>query len=140
MGCDADANMDDDDSISWYQEPMVIVEVMRAKASETGFAGVSGNGSIQRLTVHGHAGYARSGEDIVCAAASAIIYTTAGALEILCGVNDSCEVEKDGFFEITLPANEDISTVHRADIIMETAYIGFKQIESSYPGFLKVSE
>lgn len=33
------------------------------------------------LTVEGHAGYAPSGQDIVCAAASALVYALAGTLE-----------------------------------------------------------
>ena len=34
-----------------------------------------------RLTLHGHADYARRGEDIVCAAVSALTFALAGALE-----------------------------------------------------------
>lgn len=34
-----------------------------------------------RVTLHGHAGNAPRGEDIVCAAVSALVYALAGALE-----------------------------------------------------------
>lgn len=34
-----------------------------------------------RLTVSGHAGYAAAGQDIVCAAVSALVYALAGYLE-----------------------------------------------------------
>ena len=107
--------------------------------TKPGAAGISGNGFIYRLTVQGHAGYATHGEDIVCAAASAIIYTAAGALEELCGASADCITERDGYFEINVPVFKDAAAAHNADIIMETAYIGFKQIEASYPDNLSVS-
>ncbi len=34
-----------------------------------------------QLTVRGHAGYGRQGEDIVCAAVSALVYALAGVLQ-----------------------------------------------------------
>ena len=133
---------------------MVIVEVMRGGlAAESGTASESGatargsaaaggcsSGSIRRLTVRGHAEYAPHGEDIVCAAASVTIYTAAGALEKLCGAPEDCIIEQEGYCEISVPAFKDSDAAYRADIIMETAYIGFKQIEASYAGFLKVYE
>ena len=115
---------------------MVTVEIARDSAG----GGVSGRGAVKMLRVRGHAGYAAHGEDIVCAAASATAFTAAGALERLCGAPDSCTVERDGYLMISVPAFRDSETAHRADIIMEAAYIGFKQIEASYPGNLRVAE
>ena len=133
---------------------MIVVEVFRDGETTSLAGGGSGGpaggrsgsikmglpGMIRKLKVRGHAEYAARGEDIVCAAASATVYTAAGALNMLCGAPDGCAVERDGFFELTVPKFKDGETTYKADIIMETAYIGFKQIEASYPDFLTVSE
>lgn len=37
--------------------------------------------AVPRLTVRGHAAYAPRGQDIVCAAASALLYALAGSLQ-----------------------------------------------------------
>ena len=116
---------------------MVNVKVKR----EIGAGGLCvGCGAIRKITVYGHADYAVQGEDIVCAAASATIYTAAGALGVLCGAPNGCSTEREGYFEIDVPDFADKDKAYRADIIMETAYIGFKQIEASYGNFLRVSE
>jgi len=49
-------------------------------------------------------------------------------------------MEKEGFLEIAVPVFDDADIAYRADIIMETACIGFRQIEASYGGFIKVRE
>jgi len=110
---------------------MVCVEVTRNGGPE---------GAIVNLKVRGHAGFAGYGDDIVCAAASATAYTAAGALTKLCGAPRGCAKERDGFFEIKPPAFKNADDAYRAGIIMEAAYIGYKQIEASYPGFLSVTE
>ena len=115
---------------------MVNVEIFR-KQNPVGVNGEAG--PIRKIIIQGHAGYARHGEDIVCAAASVTAYTAAGALGILCGAPESCAKENSGFFELTAPYFDDQDIAYRADIILETAYIGFKQIEASYSKFLKVS-
>ena len=107
---------------------------------DSGSGGLSSLGTVKSLKVDGHAGYAAHGEDIVCAAASATAYTAAGALEQLCGSPSSCAVDRDGHMEIRVPAFRDADMLYRADIIMEAAYIGFKQIEASYPNHLRVTE
>jgi len=110
---------------------MISVEVTRSGGPD---------GAIARLKVRGHAGFAGYGDDIVCAAASATAYTAAGALNKLCGAPRKCAKERGGFFEIAVPAFKDGDAAYKAKIIMETAYIGYKQIEASYPDFISVTE
>lgn len=107
---------------------MIEVSIVRDK---TGF--------IWQYSVDGHADYDEHGRDIVCAAASVTAYTAAGALEDLAGIKN-CHTENDGFFFCSLP--EDITEQQKqiARIILETTYIGFKQIELSYKEFIQVME
>jgi Predicted ribosomal protein len=97
------------------------------------------SGFIVKFTVKGHAGYAKRGKDIICAAASVTAYTAAGALEELAGIKD-CYTESDGYFSCNIP--EDITEQQRqvARIILDTTVIGFKQIELEHEDFLSVIE
>lgn len=114
---------------------MIAVEITRARANEKASGA---RGRICNLKVHGHADSAVYGEDIVCAAASVTMYTTAGALVGLCGAREDCAEERDGFFEIAVPVFKDEKTEYAAEIITETAYIGFMQIEASYGKYIRV--
>lgn len=92
---------------------------------------------IRQIVIKGHAGYAEKGEDLICSAASVTAYTAAGALGELAGIPD-CYTEKDGFMRIALPADISGRRKDTAGIILETAVIGFKQIELSYGDYISV--
>ena len=75
----------------------------------------------------GHAGYAREGQDIVCAAVSALIITTANAMETLTG--DRPEVkEGDGYVSMTFA--ETLSK--EGTLLMDALILGLTQIQDSY--------
>ena len=97
------------------------------------------SGFIGKFTVKGHAGYARRGKDIICAAASVTAYTAVGALEELAGIK-GCHTESDGFFSCSIPESLTGQQKQTARIILETAAIGFKQIELEYDEFISVLE
>ncbi len=98
-----------------------------------------GSGSIRRFTVKGHAGYARHGSDIICAAASVTAYTAVGALEELAGIKD-CHTERDGFLSCSIPEGLTGQQKQVAGVILETTAIGFKQIALEYREFIAVFE
>ena len=95
--------------------------------------------TIKMFDVVGHSGYDVHGRDIVCAAVSVTAFTAAGALEELAGVAGSYS-EGSGHMRIEL--KDDVETPKKlvAETIMNTAYIGFKQIEKSYSRYLFVEE
>jgi len=96
-------------------------------------------GSIRSFSVDGHAGYAKKGSDIVCSAVSATAYTAAGALQELAGL-EGCHTVADGHMTVTIPSSITGDQASIAGIIMETAAIGFKQIELSYGKYVVVVE
>lgn len=96
-------------------------------------------GSIRRMCIKGHSGYARKGSDIICSAVSVTAYTAAGALEELAGLS-GCYSESDGHMDIELPPGMVPVQKNTARIILETAAIGFKQIELSYGKYVRVQE
>ena len=97
------------------------------------------SGSIKGLSINGHSGYAKEGQDIICSAISVTAYTAAGALEDLAGLG-GCYSEDDGHMVISLPSKMTAQQKATAGIILETTAIGFKQIELSYSKYVLVVE
>ncbi len=94
--------------------------------------------SIEGFVITGHAGYASEGEDIVCAAVSSISYTLVGALTNLVG---DCEYEeKHGYMMVYRSDKLEKSKEATTQTILESMYIGYKQIENSYGEFVNVAE
>lgn len=98
-------------------------------------------GYIREFTVLGHAGAGESGNDIVCAAVSAIAYTALNALEEIAGIKN-CYTIKDGYIKCSLPINISDDKKKTAKIIMDTIAVGFKQIEytDEYKSYVSVLE
>ncbi|HEY8350184.1 MAG TPA: ribosomal-processing cysteine protease Prp [Clostridiales bacterium] len=96
-------------------------------------------GPIRSIEISGHSGYAEAGSDIICSAAAAIGYTAAGGLESLAGLR-GCYKTDDGYMLIRLPEQMDEKQRSIASIIMETAAIGFKQMEFSYAEYVSVKD
>lgn len=87
---------------------------------------VSGNGVVMR----GHAGYADSGPDLVCCAASVLAYTLVGALKNLAG-GAQCRMEP-GDACITF------AKTAKADLLVEAFLIGLLQLQAQYPDHVTV--
>lgn len=95
-------------------------------------------GFIRGFTVKGHAGYARRGRDIICSAVSALAYTAAGALKEMAGIDGY--TERRGYMKCEVPADISGSDKEKAEVILKTIVLGFKQIEHSYKGFVSVED
>ncbi len=93
-------------------------------------------GFIREFDITGHAGYAKSGSDIVCAAVSAIAYTAVGALEELAGIRGFSE--EDGHMRCVMPEGVPGSKQEIARVILETMAIGLKQVQYSYKKYVTV--
>ena len=81
-----------------------------------------------------HAGYAEEGQDIICAAVSALIISTVNSLEIL--TKDCFRLEeKDGYVRIRFPEG----LTEGGKLLMDSLVLGLTEIEKSYSKqFLKV--
>ena len=85
------------------------------------------NGSYEEFISKGHAGYAEAGQDIVCAAVSALIINTVNSLEKF--TDDNFDVhEKDGFVYIHFRNN----LSERAMLLMDSLLLGLTEIAGSY--------
>ena len=90
---------------------------------------------IKGLYISGHSGYSEQGSDIICAAASTLFYTAANALEELCSLKDTAEINQDFTTDevdakIRIPeVDEDLKKKVRT--IMDTVVVGFRSLEMS---------
>ena len=86
------------------------------------------NGSYLDFLSRGHAGYAEAGQDIVCAAVSALIVTTVNSLDEF--TEEEIEVrEDDGYVSIHFKTNPN---TERGKLLMDSLILGLTEIEHSY--------
>ena len=89
------------------------------------------------VRMDGHAGFAESGKDIVCAGASTLAYTLLGFLENYVKAPHVDSIEALGMMHIECrPETEEEEKV--CEIAFNMALIGFLQLEKAYPKYVKV--
>lgn len=93
--------------------------------------------NIAGFQISGHAGYAPSGQDIVCAAASFLAITVINSLEVQLGVEGIVK-SRDGFLYYRLPAGLQQEQQHTAQIILQTLVIGFQNLKEEYPKYISI--
>ncbi|MBO5291732.1 MAG: ribosomal-processing cysteine protease Prp [Lachnospiraceae bacterium] len=86
-------------------------------------------GAYQGFTCMGHAGYAKRGKDIVCAAASILVFTTVNALDEIAGEKlDVVQNEDAGLLDCRFPQG-----IHeKGTLLMDTMLLGLKDIQVTY--------
>lgn len=84
------------------------------------------------ITVDGHAGYAESGKDIVCAAVSAITQTLVVSLDNFTS-DRITHVEHDGHIRIDY---KDLS--ERGKLLVDSFFIGICGVANAYPEYLAI--
>jgi len=110
---------------------MITVEIIRQQSGITRFKAV------------GHAGQDWEGSDIVCSAVVAVVYGAIGALGDLCWLNEYEDVAEDkpsDYVSFEIPEGVSNQTREKAQIILETMFIGLKQIEHIYDDYVKINE
>lgn len=80
-----------------------------------------------RVTVSGHAGYAPLGQDIVCAAISALTQTLIASIEELTGNKIKCDLRRGN----AVIEYEDLT--EDAQLLVESFFIGAEGIAKAYP-------
>lgn len=82
--------------------------------------------------ITGHAQYARSGKDIVCAAVSSAAYMTVNTITDVLGVKAQIE-ENDGYMKVSF-----VNSEAAADIVRGLK-LHLEQLSEQYPQFVKVT-
>jgi len=108
---------------------MISVRITRASAQ----------GAIVGFAIKGHAEYAKSGRDIVCAAVSTVSVGTVNAIETLTGVVLNTSM-KDGFLSGTLVPVNDPEVSAKVQLLLESMVVMLKDIAKSYRKYVQIQE
>ena len=97
------------------------------------------DGRITGFSVSGHSGYAEAGQDIVCAAVSAVVSMAEATINDVCGAKAKIRVkEEDARVTLTLPASCDEEESVQAVLAGLLLYLC--NLRDEYPDYIEVLE
>ena len=97
------------------------------------------NDRITGFSVSGHSGYAARGEDIVCAAITALVTMAEATINDICGAKAKVRVkEEDARITLTLPASCDEEEAVQA--VLAGMLITLCGLRDDYPDYIEVLE
>lgn len=85
-------------------------------------------GNYHKFNIEGHAEYAEAGQDIVCAAVSALVINTINSIDEFTDDAFTCDC-KDGMIQ-NWEFTSDVS--EKAQLLMDSLLLGLKNIEKAY--------
>ena len=88
------------------------------------------------VTIRGHANYAQPGQDIVCAAVSALVQTFVVSVEELTA--DKLKVTQNEQGQIQTIQYRKLSEA--AQLLLASFFVGIRMIADSYPSNLRLTE
>ncbi|MBE6943315.1 MAG: ribosomal-processing cysteine protease Prp [Ruminococcaceae bacterium] len=94
---------------------------------------------ITGFSVSGHSGYAESGQDIVCAAISAVVTMAEATINDICGAKAKVRVkDADARITLTLPASCDEEETVQA--VLAGMMLTLCNMRDDYPDYIEVLE
>ena len=94
---------------------------------------------ITGFSVSGHSGYAEAGQDIVCAAISAVVTMAEATINDVCGAKAKVRVkEEDARITLTLPASCDEEESIQA--VLAGMLLTLCSLRDDYPDYIEVLE
>ena len=92
-----------------------------------------------RIECDGHTGYANRGEDIVCAAVSALLQGAALGVRKVAGVKAEYHVnEEKGSLFLALPKNLGEREQHDCNVILKTLLVSVSDLQKGYSEYIEV--
>lgn len=99
----------------------------------------SKNGRLVGFNAVGHSGFADAGEDIVCAAISAITQTAVMGITEIVKCSAALDME-DGKLSFMLEKAVKGERFQQAELILRTMLLGLRSIQQEYSDYLKLIE
>ncbi len=94
---------------------------------------------ITGFSVSGHSGYAEQGQDIVCAAVSAVVTMAEATINDVCGAKAKVRVkQEDARITLTLPVSCDEEESVQA--VLAGMMLTLCSLRDDYPDFIEVLE
>ena len=97
------------------------------------------NERIVGFSVSGHSGYAEAGQDIICAAVSAVVGMAEATINDVCGAKAKVRVkEEDARITLTLPTSCDEEDTVQA--VLAGMLVTLCNLRDDYPDYIEVME
>ena len=97
------------------------------------------DGRISGFSVSGHSGYEEKGQDIVCAAISAVVGMAEATINDVCGAKAKVRVkEEDARISLTLPTSCDEEETVQA--VLSGMMLTLISMRDDYPDYIEVLE
>ena len=94
---------------------------------------------ITGFTISGHSGYAEAGQDIICAAVSALVTMAEATINDVCGAKAKVRVkDEDARITLTLPASCDEEETVQA--VLAGMMLTLCSLRDDYPDYIEVLE
>ena len=87
----------------------------------------------------GHTDYAKSGEDIVCASISSVLFMTLSGIENVLNTSFGYETD-DGYAMFVLPDDLDDNKRKEINILLDSMYLFMENISVEYPDNVRITE
>ena len=102
---------------------------------------VKSNHKIVTIEATGHSGYAESGKDIVCSAISVLLESLINGLTEVVKISPQYIIDEEiPHLSVTIPSSLDAKKDEQAQILMQTTYLGIKNVANGYSKFIKIKE
>ncbi|MCZ0756664.1 ribosomal-processing cysteine protease Prp [Anoxybacillus sp. J5B_2022] len=99
------------------------------------------DGKIAAFTMSGHAQFAKRGQDIVCAGASAVSFGSINAIIALTNVKPRItQGEKGGYLRCELPVVEDAQIDEKVQLLLEAMLVSLQTIEKDYGKYIRIAD
>lgn len=86
------------------------------------------NETVNGIEIHGHAGYAEYGQDVVCAAVSALALNMANSVEAFTDDRFEGSAAEDGSFRFSFPEGSS----SESQLLMRSLILGLESIRDAY--------
>ena len=94
---------------------------------------------ITGFSVYGHSGYAEKGQDVICAAISAIVTMAEATINDVCGAKAKVRVKEEGArVTLTLPVSCDEEESVQA--VLAGMMLTLMSLRDDYPDYIEVLE
>ena len=94
---------------------------------------------ISGFSISGHSGYAEAGQDIICAAISAVVTMAEATINDVCGAKAKVRVkEADARVTLTLPSSCDEEDTVQA--VLSGLLVTLLNLKEQYPDYIEVLE
>ena len=94
---------------------------------------------ITGFTISGHSGYAEAGQDIICAAISAVVTMAEATINDVCGAKAKVRV-KDEQARVTLMLPASCDEEDTVQAVLAGMMLTLMQMRDDYPDFIEVLE